>query len=77
MTNWYGMLVPASTPRDVVTKLSAEVNRILKLPELTARLAQDGMTVVASSPAQFGEFLARETAKFTRVIEEAGIKGSL
>jgi tripartite-type tricarboxylate transporter receptor subunit TctC len=77
MTNWYGMLVPSATPRDVVTKLNVEVNRILKLPDLTARLAQDGMTVAASSPAQFGEFLTRETAKFNRVIEEAGIKGSL
>ena len=77
MTNWYGMLVPSSTPRDVVTKLNGEVSRILRLPELTARLAQDGMTVVASTPAQFGEFLVRETAKFNRVIEDAGIKGSL
>jgi tripartite-type tricarboxylate transporter receptor subunit TctC len=77
MTNWYGMLVPSSTPREVVVKLSGEVNRILKLPELTARLAQDGMTVVASTPAQFTDFLGRETAKYTRVIEDAGIKGSL
>jgi tripartite-type tricarboxylate transporter receptor subunit TctC len=77
MTNWYGMLVPSSTPREVVAKLSTEVNRILKLPELTSRLAQDGMTVVASTPAQFAEFLARETAKFAKVIEAAGIKGSL
>jgi putative tricarboxylic transport membrane protein len=77
MTNWYGMLAPSATPREVVVKLNAEVNRILKLHDVTARLAQDGMTVVASTPAQFGEFLARETAKFSRVVEDAGIKGSL
>jgi tripartite-type tricarboxylate transporter receptor subunit TctC len=77
MTNWYGMLAPATTQRDIVTKLSAEVARALKQPELTKRLAEDGMTVVASTPEQFAEFLARETAKFTRVIEAAGIKGSL
>jgi tripartite-type tricarboxylate transporter receptor subunit TctC len=77
MTNWYGMLVPSSTPREVVVKLNTEVNRILRLPEATSRLAQDGMTVVASTPVQFGEFLARETAKFAKVIEAAGIKGSL
>jgi tripartite-type tricarboxylate transporter receptor subunit TctC len=77
MTNWYGMLAPSSTPRDVIAKLNGEVSRILKLPELSSRLAQDGMTVVASTPAQFGEFLTRETAKFARVIETAGIKGSL
>jgi len=77
MTNWYGMLVPATTQRDVIVKLNAEVARILKLPDLTSRLADDGMTVVASSPGEFADFLARETAKFARVIEAAGIKGTL
>jgi tripartite-type tricarboxylate transporter receptor subunit TctC len=77
MTNWYGLLAPAATPREAIVKLNAEVVRILKLPELTSRLADDGMTVVASSPERFVEFLARETDKFTRVIEAAGIKGSL
>ena len=77
MTNWYGMLVPAATRRDVIVKLNAEVARILKLPDLTSRLADDGMTVVASTPGEFADFLVRETAKFARVIEAAGIKGTL
>jgi tripartite-type tricarboxylate transporter receptor subunit TctC len=77
MTNWYGLLVPAATPRDVIVKLHAEVGRALNLPELKSRLAEDGMTVVASTPEQFAEFLARETAKFSKVIEAAGIKGTL
>jgi len=77
MTNWYGMLAPAATPREAIAKLSAEVSRVLKLPDLTSRLADDGMTVVASTPEQFAEFLSRETAKFARVIEAAGIKGTL
>ena len=77
MTNWYGMLVPAATPREAIAKLNAEVTRILRLPELQKRLAQDGMTVVASTPAEFAAFLEREIAKFARVIEAAGIKGTL
>lgn len=77
MTNWYGLLVPAATPREAVAKLNAEVTRILRLPELQKRLAQDGMTVVASTPAEFAQFLEREIAKFARVIESAGIKGTL
>ena len=76
MTNWYGMLVPAATPRDVIGKLQQEVARILNLPELKERLAADGMTVVGSTPAQFVEFLARETAKYNRIIQAAGIKGA-
>lgn len=77
MTNWYGMLVPAATPREAIARLSTEVARVLQLPELRKRLAQDGMTVVASTPEQFAGFLARETAKYARIIEAAGIKGTL
>jgi tripartite-type tricarboxylate transporter receptor subunit TctC len=77
MTNWYGMLVPAATPRDVIAKLQAETRRILELPELKERLAQDGMTVVASTPGEFADFLKRETTKYERVIATAGIKGTL
>ena len=76
MTNWYGLLVAAGTPRDVVTKLQQEVARVLNLPELKERLAGEGMTVVASTPEQFVEFLARETAKYNRIIKSAGIQNS-
>ena len=74
MTNWYGMLVPTGTSRESVNKLQREVNRILNLPELKERLANDGMTVVASTPEQFSAFLAKETDKFAKVIKAAGIK---
>jgi tripartite-type tricarboxylate transporter receptor subunit TctC len=74
MTNWYGMLLPMGTPRESVNKLQREVNRILNLPELKERLANDGMTVVASTPEQFSAFLAKETDKFAKVIKAAGIK---
>jgi tripartite-type tricarboxylate transporter receptor subunit TctC len=76
MTNWYGMLVPGATPREVINKLQQEVARILNLPELKERLAADGMTVVGSTPEQFVEFLARETAKYNRIIQAAGITGT-
>src|SRR4029079_19656023 len=46
MTNWYGMLAPAATPRDTIVRLQQEVARILNLPELKQRLGEDGMTVV-------------------------------
>src|SRR6185295_1385158 len=77
MTNWYGMLAPAATPRDTTLRLQQEIARILNLPELKQRLGEDGMTVVAGTPDAFAQFLQRESAKFNRVIETAGIKGSL
>ena len=76
MTNWYGLLVPSATPRDIINKLQQEVARVLNLPELKERLAGEGMTVVASTPEQLAAFLARETAKYNRIIEAAGIKGT-
>ena len=77
MTNWYGLFVPATTPREIVARINAEVTRILRLAELKSRLADDGMTVVAGSADEFAGFVARETAKYERIIDAAGIKGSL
>ena len=75
MTNWYGLLVQGATPRDTINKLQQEVTRVLNLPELKERLAGEGMTVVGSTAEQFVDFLGRETAKFNRIIQTAGIKG--
>ena len=77
MTNWYGMLVSASTPREVVAAVNTEINRILSLPETRKGLEATGMVVEASTAGEFGEFLKRETAKYSRVIDAAGIKGAL
>jgi tripartite-type tricarboxylate transporter receptor subunit TctC len=76
MTNWYGLLVAGDTPRDIINKLQQEVARVLNLPELKERLAGEGMTTVASTPEQFVEFLAKETAKYNRIIKSAGIQNS-
>ena len=55
MTNWYGLLVPGGTPREIVRRLQQEAARALNLPELKERLAGEGMTVVASTPEEFVE----------------------
>jgi len=74
MTTWYGLFVQGATPRGVVAKLQRELARILDQADTKERIAADGMTVVASTPGQFAEFLVRETAKYSRIIEAAGIK---
>ena len=73
MTTWTALLVTGGTPREVVNKLHAEVALILNQPETKERLAADGMAVVASTPAQFTDFLARESSKYARIIQAAGI----
>ena len=77
MTNWYGMLVPVATPRPVIAMINAEVTAILKLPEAQKNLATGGMAIEATSAERFAEFLKHESAKYQRVIEVAGIRGSL
>jgi len=74
MSTWYGLFVQGATPRGVIAKLQEETAQILDQPAMKERIAADGMTVVASSPAQFTEFLKRETEKYARIIEAAGIK---
>jgi tripartite-type tricarboxylate transporter receptor subunit TctC len=77
MTNWYGMLVPAATPKDTVNSIYTEVRNILNLPDTRKSLAEMGMVVEATMPADFAAFLQRESAKCVRVIQAAGIKGTL
>lgn len=69
-----GMVVPAGTPQAVVEKLSAEVARIVKLPEVTQRFQLDGAEAVGSTPKEFAAFLSAEMQKWNKVIRDAGIK---
>ena len=73
MTNWYGLLVPGGTPKPVVSKLNAEIVRILNLRDIKDRLAAEGVTVVGSTPEEFAAFLKDEIAKSERIVKKAGI----
>jgi tripartite-type tricarboxylate transporter receptor subunit TctC len=72
-TNWYGMLAPAGTPRSSVTKVQAEVARILNLPEIKERLSGEGALVVASTPEEFAAFLKHEIAQFAKIVKASGM----
>ena len=71
---WYGVLAPAATPRDIVNKLHAGVVRALQNPEVRQRLLNDGAEPVGSSPEEFTAYLRAETEKWAKVIQAAGIK---
>ena len=72
--NWYGMVVPAKTPRATVTRLSGEVARVLALPDVRERLAVQAWEPVGSTPEAFGAFMKTEHAKWARVVREANIR---
>jgi tripartite-type tricarboxylate transporter receptor subunit TctC len=71
---WYGMFAPAGTPADLVTRVNAEANRIMALPEVRARLAGLGADVVAMTPAEFGRLLRDDETKWNRIIREVGAR---
>jgi tripartite-type tricarboxylate transporter receptor subunit TctC len=73
-TGWYGMLVPAKTPRPIVQQLNATMVKIVKSPEVAERLAALGNEPVGSSPEEFDRFIREEIPKWARVIKEANIK---
>jgi len=74
MTNWYALLVPGATPKETIAKLHLEIARIMALPEVKQLMIAGGMTIVANTPQQFGEFLAREVDKYARIVKVAGVK---
>jgi tripartite-type tricarboxylate transporter receptor subunit TctC len=71
---WYGIGVPSKTPIDIIEKLNKEINAALADPKIRAPLADLGGTVFPSSPAEFRQFIADETAKWGKVVKFAGIK---
>jgi tripartite-type tricarboxylate transporter receptor subunit TctC len=73
-TNWWGLFAPAGTPQAVLSRLQQEVGAILDAPETRKRFELEGAEVMRISPAQFGELVVSETAKWTQVVKQAGIK---
>ncbi len=76
MSTWYGLLVTSKTPKPVVNKISQELAAVLHESAMTEKFYSDGVSVVASTPEQFNDFLMQETAKFAKIIQSAGIKAS-
>jgi tripartite-type tricarboxylate transporter receptor subunit TctC len=74
VNTWFGIGAPRGTPADIVDKLNEEINAALADPQMKARLAELGGTVLAGTPADFGKLIADETEKWARVIRAANIK---
>lgn len=74
---WHGMLAPAATPRDIITRLNSEIVNALRMPEMRARFAEQGAEPVGNTPDQFLEFLKIDLAKWTKVIKAAGVSAKL
>ncbi|PHY06352.1 MAG: LacI family transcriptional regulator [Alcaligenaceae bacterium] len=73
-TNWFGLVAPAQTPREVIAKLHEDVVRVLVQPELRGQLEKMGAEVIASSPQQFAAEIIADTAKWAKIVKEQNIR---
>jgi tripartite-type tricarboxylate transporter receptor subunit TctC len=71
---WFGLLGPAGTPKAVVDRMNAEMNKSLGLPDIQARFAQLGFEPAGGSPADFAATMQRDAQKWSKVIKDAGVK---
>ena len=72
--SWFVLMAPAKTPPAIVNKLSAEVDRILKKPEVIARFQELGAEPVGGTPESLGTFIDAETSKWQKVVKDSGAK---
>jgi tripartite-type tricarboxylate transporter receptor subunit TctC len=71
---WYGVGAPKNTPPEIINKLNATINAILADPAVKARFDSMGATLITSSPAEFGKYVAEETDKWAKVVKFSGAK---
>ncbi|HEX6002848.1 MAG TPA: tripartite tricarboxylate transporter substrate binding protein [Burkholderiales bacterium] len=72
-TTWFGLMAPIRTPKDIVSRLNAEVTKIIASPEISKRFVNDGLEPIGNSPAEFAQFIRDEIAKYAKVIKAAKI----
>jgi len=74
VTIWYAVFFPAGAPKAIVARLNSELLKILNSPDMKERLAQIGVDPAPSTPEELAAFVKTETAKYTKVAQDAGIK---
>jgi tripartite-type tricarboxylate transporter receptor subunit TctC len=75
LTNWFGLLAPAATPREVVAKIHFDVIQVLKNQEIVKRIGDLGADVVGNTPEEFGAAMRAESQQWAEIIKAVGIKG--
>ena len=71
---WFGILAPAGTPPPIVTKLNAEINKVLHAPDVRKTIEQDGGEIMGGSPEQFAALIRSEIATWATVVRDSGAK---
>jgi tripartite-type tricarboxylate transporter receptor subunit TctC len=74
LVQWYGLLAPAGTPREIVVRLHEDAVAVVRAADMKDHIAKSGGEVVASSPEEFGTFLRADTVRMTKAVKAAGIQ---
>ena len=74
IAGWNGIMAPASTPKAIVERMSAEINKIIQSPDGRERMLQMGLLATGTTPDEFAEVIRRDTPRWGEVIRKAGIK---
>jgi tripartite-type tricarboxylate transporter receptor subunit TctC len=74
VANWYGVMAPAGTPRDIVQKMNADINKAMQVPEVRARLEGVGTQLKEQSAAEFEVYMKAEIAKYAKLIKDTGVR---
>jgi tripartite-type tricarboxylate transporter receptor subunit TctC len=73
-TNWYGLVAPAKTPKDIIERVNREFVKTLNAPDIREQLLSHGEEPTPTTPEEFGRFMQRELATWGKVVKEAGIQ---
>lgn len=74
ISNWFGVFVPAATPKDTISRIHTEMARALKQPDVREKLASQGAEAVGNSPEELERFVRSETAKYAQLVKASGVR---
>jgi len=74
VVSWWGILTPAGVPKEIIAKLHTEIVKVLALPEIKTKFADQGADVASDTPEHFAAYIKTEIAKWAKLIKELGVK---
>ena len=76
LLGWFGMLMPAATPKTVVDKMSKGIHDTLKEPDILQSIIEMGLEPVGSTPEQYAEAISRDFKRWQQLIQDTGVKAA-
>ena len=73
-SSWNGVLAPAGTPREIIARLHSEISAVMRLPEVSERLASAGVEPMLTTPEEFAAYIESETARYAKVVKASGAR---